>query len=162
MTRHSLRLLFPAFAIVWVTSEGCRQQPASPTAFYKAGAPIAASDFTPIQTVLQNPSAHTVTPVRVEGIVRQACLKKGCWMELAASNAGGQGCRVTFKDYGFFVPTDAAGTRARVEGNLSTKLIPSDQVKHLEAEGAHFTRKNADGSATEVRLVATGVELFKG
>ena len=47
--------------------------------------------------------------------MRKACEKKGCWMELAA-DAKGPGVRVTFKDYGFFVPLDSAGRTAKVEG----------------------------------------------
>jgi hypothetical protein len=31
----------------------------------------------------------------------------------------------------------------------------------MESEGARFAKKNADGTADEVRLVATGVELWR-
>ena len=71
------------------------------------------------------------------------------------------GCRVTFKDYGFFVPLDSAGSHARVQGTLAVEKIAAGTVQHLEEEGARFARKNPDGTADEVRLVATGVELRK-
>lgn len=98
--------------------------------------------------------------VTVSGKVRRACSRKGCWMELADQVEGAApGCRVTFKDYGFFVPKDSAGASATVEGVVQVKRLPRSRVVHLEAEGAQFAHKNEDGSANEVQLVATGVEL---
>ena len=67
--------------------------------------------------VLARPSDFDGKTVAVEAKIRRACRKKGCWMELAASDAG-PGVRVTFKDYGFFVPTDSAGRLAHVEGMI--------------------------------------------
>jgi hypothetical protein len=83
-------------------------------------------------------------------------------MEVAA-NADPKlpGCRVTFKDYGFFVPTDSAGADATVQGLLAVNTLSPERVAHLESEGGQFQRKNADGSVDELRLVATGVELHR-
>jgi Domain of unknown function (DUF4920) len=92
--------------------------------------------------------------VLVEGVVRRACSQMGCWMELAPAE-GGQGVRVTFKDYGFFVPTDSAGAKARVQGTLKVAQLTAAQAEHLRAEGG----STAAGAQREVRLVATGVEL---
>jgi len=83
-------------------------------------------------------------------------------MELAvSSDPKTPACRVTFKDYGFFVPTNAAGSEARLEGVMNVRRVEPGLVSHLEAEGANFAKKGADGSAEEVRFVATGVELFQ-
>jgi len=71
------------------------------------------------------------------------------------------GCRVTFKDYGFFVPTDSAGSRAKVQGTLGVNTLPPERVLHLESEGGQFPHKNPDGSVDELRLVANGVELWR-
>ena len=99
----------------------------------------------------------------VEGLVRRACSAKGCWLEIATSAApDAPGCRVTFKDYGFFVPTDSAGTTARVQGVVQVTKVGSHHVEHLEGEGATFKDKESDGTATELRVVATGVELRRG
>jgi hypothetical protein len=83
-------------------------------------------------------------------------------MELA-DGAGPElpGCRVTFKDYGFFVPTDSAGSRARVEARVLVASLDPAIVSHMESEGAHFASKDAQGGAREVRLVASGVELWR-
>jgi len=122
------------------------------------GAPLAAGEALPLAKVLEAPDQYAGKTVRVEGKVRSACTKKGCWMELAAPDGTGPGCRVTFKDYGFFVPRDSAGASARLEGTVQVKTLASREVDHLEAEGAKFA-KAADGTAKEIRIVATGVEL---
>jgi hypothetical protein len=107
--------------------------------------------------LLAKPQTHEGKTVRVEGQVRKACQKKGCWMELAESEKGA-GVRVTFKDYGFFVPPDSAGSSARVEGLVKVSELSESMAKHYEAEGAIVPR-GADGKPREVQLVATGVEL---
>ncbi len=113
-----------------------------------------------LSQLLQAPTSYSGKKVRVEGHVRRACSAKGCWMELStAPDPGAPACRVTFKDYGFFVPTDSAGSRATVEGEVNLKRVTPAHVRHYEGEGASFAAKHADGSADEVRLVATGVEL---
>jgi hypothetical protein len=115
-----------------------------------------------LAAVLQAPNRFTEAPVMVEGHVRRACSKKGCWMELATSKEpGAPACRVTFKDYGFLVPTDSAGASARLEGVVTLRRVEPKLVSHLEAEGATFAAKAGDGSADEVRIVATGVELSR-
>lgn len=126
------------------------------------GAPIQSTSRQALSEVLASPGAHAGKTVVVEGQVRRACSRKGCWMELAASKeADAPGCRVTFKDYGFFVPTDSAGSSARVEASVEVAKLEPSYVAHMEQEGARFANKKADGSAEEVRLVATGVELWR-
>jgi len=94
--------------------------------------------------------------------VKRACSKRGCWMELVPNEASNAlGCRVKFKDYGFLVPTDSAGSSARLEGTVLVTKVKKAAVDHYEQEGAQFPKKAADGSANEVRFVATGVELTR-
>jgi hypothetical protein len=126
------------------------------------GAAISGGESVKLSTLLEEPQKYTDKSVIIEAEVRRACSRKGCWMELAeSSDTSAPGCRVTFKDYGFFVPLDSAGAHARVQGSVAVETVAASYVKHLEEEGARFARKNADGTADEVRLVATGVELSK-
>jgi hypothetical protein len=82
-------------------------------------------------------------------------------MELAAGEKDkAAGARVTFKDYGFFVPIDCQGAKATVEGTIEVSTLPESEAKHLESEGATVAR-GKDGKAQELRIVATGVELRK-
>jgi Domain of unknown function (DUF4920) len=126
------------------------------------GAAITESKHQGLAEVLAEPAAYEGKTVLVEGHVRRACTRKGCWMELASSaDPEATGCRVTFKDYGFFVPTDSAGSRALVEARVQVETLDANHVAHLEEEGAKFPDKQADGTAREVHLVATGVELTR-
>lgn len=126
------------------------------------GAPLGNARAAALGDVLKSPDQFSDQDLLLEGDVRRACTRKGCWMELSTSpEPGAPGCRVTFKDYGFFVPTDSAGSKARVEARVETKLLKPELVAHLESEGATFADKAADGSAREVRLVASGVELWR-
>jgi hypothetical protein len=132
------------------------------SAVARYGAPITAGESVKLSTLLAEPKKYTDKSVIIEAEVRQACSRKGCWMELAeSSDKAAPGCRVTFKDYGFFVPLDSAGSHARGQGSVAVETVAANYVKHLEEEGARFAHKNADGTADEVRLVATGVELTR-
>jgi hypothetical protein len=113
----------------------------------------------PLAKVLEHPEAFTKEPVVVDGVIDAACTRKGCWMQLATAT-GGQTVRVTFKDYGFFIPLDAKGMKARAEGIAVVKTLSKADADHLEEEGAKLTRKE-DGTALEVSFVANGVELTR-
>jgi hypothetical protein len=126
----------------------------------KRGAAIdPATRVVPLADVLQTPDEYTKAPVVVDGVITMACSNKGCWMQIAPE-AVKTGVRVTFKDYGFFVPTDSKGLQARAEGVATVKKLSKKDADHLEGEGAKLSR-NADGTANEVSFVATGVELRK-
>jgi hypothetical protein len=128
---------------------------AKPEAF---GGTFEPSPEVKLPALLANPGAYTDKTVTTAGKVQRACTNKGCWMEIGEGDAA---CRVTFKDYGFFVPTNSAGAQARVQGRLDTHTIPAARVAHLESEGGSFKNKHADGSVTEVQLIATAVELVR-
>ena len=121
------------------------------------GEPLKGAPSVALAQLLRAPEAHAGKSVRVEGKVRKACEKKGCWLELA-EGPGGAGVRVTFKDYGFFVPLDSAGASARVEGVVQVAELSEARAQHYASEGATVPR-GADGKAREVQLVASGVEL---
>ena len=126
------------------------------------GAAITPGPELALADLFKSPEQYRDRAVTVEGHVRSACTRRGCWMEVAeGADPTLPGCRITFKDYGFFVPTDSAGATAKVQGTFGLNVVPAERVAHLESEGGQFPHKNADGSANELRLVATGVELWR-
>ncbi|HEY3254191.1 MAG TPA: DUF4920 domain-containing protein [Polyangiaceae bacterium] len=140
--------------------ESAAPSPAPAVSAKAFGAPISPGSELALADVLASPERFRDQAITVQGHVRSACTRRGCWMELAeGADPKLPGCRVTFKDYGFFVPTDSAGANAKVQGTLGVNTLSAERVAHLESEGGQFPRKNADGSADELRLVATGVEL---
>jgi hypothetical protein len=126
------------------------------------GAPLGAAPKQELESVLRQPEDFAGKTLKLEGHVRRACSKMGCWMELSTgAEPNAPACRVIFQGHRFFVPKDSAGSRARVEGALEVRRVEPDQVAHMEAEGGEFLHKAADGSAQEVRFIATGVELWR-
>ena len=158
-TRHSARQPEPTVAL---TASSVAADSASPTTPRVFGAPLRAAPVLSLADVLASPEHFRDQAITIEGHVRSACTRRGCWMEVATGNDPKlPGCRVTFKDYGFFVPTDSAGSQAKVQGTLGVNILPAERVAHLESEGGRFPNKNPDGSVPELRLVATGVQLWR-
>lgn len=87
----------------------------------------------------------------VEGTIQECCQKKGCWMKVDMGN--GESMRVSFKDYEFFVPLDAAGKTMTMKGIAMYDTIPVDYLKHL-AEDANATQEEID-AITEPELALT-------
>ena len=145
-----------AFAAGAAGGAGC-VQPAATQEVVTRGAALGDSPVVDLADALGNPSAYGGEQVVLEGTVVKACQMKGCWMELAPDGAA-RGIRVTFKDYGFFVPTDVAGQAARLEGTFETNVFSRADADHLIEEGVSLVR-NPDGTATELSFVASGVEL---
>lgn len=109
--------------------------------------------------VLKEPAKFAGKRVRIEGVVERVCQAEGCWMQIAPES-GVAGIRVTFKDHSFFVPKDSKSMKFKAEGEFFVKVLDKAQVDHLVEDGAKIARK-ADGTADEIRFVATGVELRK-
>lgn len=66
--------------------------------------------------------------VKLAAEIMEVCSKKGCWMMLDLGE--GKEMRVTFKDYEFFVPKDAGGKFAIVEGVASMDTTSVEELKH--------------------------------
>lgn len=66
--------------------------------------------------------------LKVEGIISEVCSKKGCWMNMELGN--GEMMKVTFKDYGFFVPKDASGQTAVIEGVAKWETTSIETLRH--------------------------------
>ncbi|MFC0183027.1 DUF4920 domain-containing protein [Pseudarcicella hirudinis] len=65
---------------------------------------------------------------KVQGTVESVCKERGCWMKVKLND--GQSMRVTFKDYGFFVPKDITGKNVVFEGIAKVKTTSVKQLKH--------------------------------
>jgi hypothetical protein len=66
--------------------------------------------------------------IKLTGKIESVCQKKGCWMQLDLGN--GQKMRVKFKDYAFFVPKNAAGKTAIIEGVAFKETIDVATLRH--------------------------------
>ncbi|WPP53200.1 DUF4920 domain-containing protein [Catalinimonas niigatensis] len=97
--------------------------------------------------------------VKFVGKVNEVCQMKGCWMTLDLEN--GEEVMVRFKDYAFFVPKNAGGKTAVVEGRAYFDEVSVETLRHY-AEDAGKSQEEIEAiTKPEMRLsfVADGVIL---
>ncbi len=91
------------------------------------GDKIDESGAQPIENIHSIMGDDTAVACKLRGEVTAVCQTKGCWMEL--KNPSGEGLRVTFKDYGFFMPKDCAGKSAIVDGIAKIEVTSIADLK---------------------------------
>lgn len=94
---------------------------------------------------------------KVETVINSCCKKKGCWMRVDLGD--GKEMKVTFKDYGFFVPLESAGKPVIMQGEAYYDTLSIEELKHY-AEDAGKTEAEIEAiNAPEPVLAfeATGV-----
>jgi hypothetical protein len=124
----------------------------------KFGAPLGDSPKVALADLVKDPAAWSGKTVKTEGVVSAVCQGSGCWMTL---KSGDQSVRVTFKNYGFFVPIDSAGATAVMEGVFSVRTIPEATAKHYAEETPGGKPDAIKGDQKELSFVASGVELAR-
>jgi hypothetical protein len=120
--------------------------PLKPLAQKKFGAEITEKTSTALDALVKEPAKFTAKTVRTEGVVSAVCKSMGCWMEIA--DPAGQ-AHIKMAGHSFFVPKDASGHRAVVQG---TVLRPSNDECSEEA-------KAQTGKVAKIEIEATGVEF---
>lgn len=89
--------------------------------------------------------------IQLNTTIEKTCANKGCWMEVKDGKGGTM--RVTFKDYGFFVPTEGVeGKEAIIEGFLEKKTYTVDELQHYA--------EDAGKSPEEIALITEPKEEF--
>lgn len=99
--------------------------------------------------------------VKIEGEVESVCQAAGCWMKI--KTADGQTMRVTFKDYGFFVPKDIAGKKVIFEGIPAVKTTSVAELQHYAEDAGKSKEEIAKITSpkTELTFIANGVLVPK-
>lgn len=115
----------------------CNEEPKKEVAEVKSETPAAGPQYfgekitpdgaVPTDSLKAMMGTDTMLTCKLKGKVDAVCQKKGCWMELV--NADGTTMRVTFKDYGFFMPKDCAGKTAIVDGFAKVDVTSIDDLK---------------------------------
>lgn len=116
-------------------------------------------ETTEIRQILAQAGEYEGKEVLVEGVTGSVCENRGCWMYIGDD---GSRIRVTFKDYAFFVPKDAAGKRVRAYGIVSSQLVTKEKLQHWEEETAGGDPSSIRGDSTVVMLTASGVVIENG
>jgi hypothetical protein len=146
-------------AILLVAATACTPtSPAPPTD--TAPPPAAAKDVlgraisagavdVSLASIAKDPKAFVGQTITTTGAVTAVCQHMGCWMEIKddATQA-----HVAMAGHGFFVPKNASGRKARVQGTLTR--APDD-----ESECNEEAAKQMGKPVAKLQLEATGVEL---
>jgi hypothetical protein len=84
-----------------------------------------ANDVTELPEMMADQNELTA---KVKGTVQAVCQAKGCWMDIDLGN--GEVMKVKFKDYGFFVPKDIAGSNVVMEGIARREMVDVETLQH--------------------------------
>ncbi|WP_433929840.1 DUF4920 domain-containing protein [Sorangium cellulosum] len=120
------------------------------------GAPITETSTTPLPELLQDPSKFSGKTVRTEGVVSAVCRSMGCWMEIADESGS---AHIKMAGHSFFVPKDASGHRAVVQGTM----VAADADPGAACGAKDNCRGEAEkqtGRVAKVELEATGVQFL--
>lgn len=96
---------------------------------------------------------------KIEGTIEEVCQKKGCWMKVDIGD--GKTMRVTFKDYAFFIPKDAAGRKVILDGVATMEETSVESLRHF-AEDAGKSKEEIEAitePTKELVFEARGVIL---
>jgi len=129
------------------------------------GDTVSASDYLSSNDALSNYKAlklgDTIN-LKFNANIKEVCSKKGCWMTLPAGNDD-ETIMVRFKDYGFFMPLDAAGKEVIVAGKAFVKQVSVADLKHYAEDAGKSSEEiaNITEPAMEFAFEANGVLLKK-
>ncbi len=106
---------------------------------------------------------ETVENVKLKGKIEGVCQAKGCWMNIVSeTNKDDEGFFVKFKDYGFFMPLDASGNTAIMQGKAYTEETTVEELRHYaedEGQSAEDIAKITE-PVTELKFMADGVIIL--
>lgn len=125
------------------------------------GAPITATDATPVAQLTQLLGTQDSAQVKLVGKATEVCQAKGCWMTLAT--ADGKQMRVRFKDYGFFVPKDISGKTVVINGWAHRETVPVSDLRHYATDAGKSEQEVAAITTPEQQLTfeADGVLVME-
>ncbi|WP_181305276.1 DUF4920 domain-containing protein [Rufibacter sp. XAAS-G3-1] len=96
---------------------------------------------------------------KVASNVLDVCQAKGCWMEVAVQ--GQEPMRVSFKNYGFFMPKDIVGKEVVFEGVALRDTVSVADQRHFAEDAGKSKEEIAAITAPKpsITFVATGVQV---
>ncbi|MCB0737893.1 MAG: DUF4920 domain-containing protein [Bacteroidetes bacterium] len=125
----------------------------------KYGKKISAKGAVSLQEMVNQLGDKETLNIKVTGTVKNVCKVKGCWMTMELPT--GEDMRVTFKDYGFFVPKDCNGKTAIAQGTVTKTVTSVADLRHFaKDEGASDEEiEKITEPKEELTFVADGVIL---
>ena len=100
---------------------------------------------------------------KVKGKVSGVCQAKGCWMTIVSEEAGKPEMFVKFKDYGFFMPLDLAGSEVVMAGKAFREETSVDELRHYAEDEGQSPEEIAKITepVEELKFLAYGVVILE-
>lgn len=109
-----------------------------------------------LSEVMQKPNQYLGKPTVINTSIKKVCQKKGCFF---ISQVDDHVVRISFKDYGFFIPTDSTNKDVQVMGELIQTQLTEQRAKHYREDLGLSKDKLVAGDTYE--FVATGIAIPK-
>ena len=102
--------------------------------------------------------------VKVKTVISEVCTNKGCWIKVPVGDD--QSARVTFKDYGFFLPKNGQGKEVVISGKAFKSVTSVEDARHYAMDGGKSQQEIDAITEDQITLsiIADGalVETFEG
>jgi len=121
------------------------------------GEKVSSSDAVTVEEMFGQLEQTGAFSGKVSADIQEVCTKKGCWLTVALPD--GNLMRVTFKDYGFFVPTTSQGYPLVLQGVAQKSVTDVETLRHY-AEDAGKPQEEIEAITQpkeEFTFVATGI-----
>lgn len=128
------------------------------------GATIETPDPITIPTLLTQLAAQDTVKTHLQAKVEGVCQVKGCWMNLVPTDGTtAESIFVKFKDYGFFMPLDLAGSEVIVDGIAYKEVTSIDELRHYAEDEGQSPEQIAQITqpVEELKFMADGVIILK-
>jgi hypothetical protein len=104
--------------------------------------------------LIENSEDYLDREVMVATRIAKVCQKKGCFF---VAQEGASMARITFRDYGFFIPTDSGGKHVTLLGTFSRKSVSKEQAEHFASDLGETAA--ASQAQFEYSIVASAIKL---
>ena len=134
-------------------------EPVEVTETYEVfGSPMeAAGPAMGLRELVGNSDEYLDKEVLVTTRIAKVCQKKGCFF---VAQDGDATARVTFKDYGFFIPTDSGGKTVTLAGTFIRSELSAEKARHYRKDLGEAPAGKAHATM-EYQIVATSVRIPK-
>ncbi len=156
-TLFALGLLVMAPAI-FADKEGVKRlsEPVELTSSHEVFGTALPDSGTPLSlgALIEDTDKYLDQEVLLETRIAKVCQKKGCFF---IAQDGAATARVSFKDYGFFIPTDSGGKDVVLLGFFTRESVSKEEAEHYAED---LGETSAPGPESfQYSIVATAVKI---
>jgi hypothetical protein len=107
-----------------------------------------------LSELINNAEKYLDQEVLLETRIAKVCQKKGCFF---VATEGPAMARISFKDYGFFIPTDAGGKEVLLLGVFSRANLTEEETEHFAGDLGESATANPE--QFQYSIVASAVQI---